>query len=381
MGLGKELLAYFEPPEEDLQISKGKFDYSTLGENMILLSDESHESILDLSEVVIFGLPGSNESGLIRKYLYSLSNHFPPDSIIDLGTLRKGKTKTDTETGFQDVVTELARRQKTIIIIGGKPEDTLHIYNAYSLLDHPVNICGVDAGIPLSTSEEFPKSHYLNNILLNPENKLFDYSHLGYQIYYASQEAIDLLDKLYFNHIRLGSIRQDIREAEPEFRNADILSFSMSSIRSSDSPSSIDSGPNGLYAEEACQLARFAGLSERLNCLSINDLKVKHPDIKVSTELAAQIAWHFLQGFFHRKKEYPTLEISNFQKFIVNVPQVGHDIHFYKSPRTNRWWIKVPYPGKKTKRSLFIPCSLNDYQAASEGEIPDRWWRNFQRIS
>ncbi len=381
MGLGKDFLAYFEPLKDNLLSHKGKFDYPTLGDNLIYLSEDSQESILDQADVVLFSLPESKESSFIKKYLYSLSNHFPSESIIDLGTLRKGKTITDTNIGIQDVVAELGRKQKTMIILGGKQENLVHIYNAYSLLEHPINICGIDAGIPLSTNENFPKSHYLNKILLNPANKLFDYSHLAYQTYFTSNEVTELLDKLFFNHLRLGTIRQDIREAEPELRNSDILNFSMSSVRASDAPASLNPGPNGLYAEEACQLARYAGLSERLSCLSLHDLDAKHADIQHSAELCAQITWHFLQGFFHRKKEFPNTDLSNFQKFIVNVPQVGHDIHFYKSPRTNRWWVEVPFPGKKTKRSLFIACSANDYLGACDGEIPDRWWKNFQRIS
>ncbi len=381
MSLGRDLLAYFVPAEKDSLLINGSFDYSTLGDNLVFLNEDSHESILDQAQIVIFGYPGSSISNSIKKNLYALSNHFPPGSILDLGTLKKGKTKADTERGIKDVVAELGRKQKTIILLGGKPEDTIHLYNAYSLLEQAVNICGIDAGIPLSTNEKHPKSHYLNDILLNPKNKLFDYSHLAYQVYFTSQPVLELLDNLYFNHIRLGAIRQDIREAEPEFRNTDILSFSMSSIRASDAPASEHPGPNGLYAEEACQLSRYAGLSERLSCIFINSIKPKSPDTLATTALSAQIAWHFIQGVFQRKNEYPYSDISNFQKFIVNVPNIGHNIHFYKSPKTNRWWIEVPYPSKKFQRSLFVACSPSDYQAACKGDIPDRWWKNFQRLS
>lgn len=381
MGLGRDFLAYFEPVNKDSVSGNIAFDYPTLLDNLIFLDNDSKESVLDQAQIVIFAYPGSAISKKIRRQLYALSSHFPSGSIVDLGNLRKGKTKADTARGVQDVVEELGRLQKTIVVLGGKPEDTINLYDAYSLLEQPVNICGIDAGIPLSSSEKFPKSHYLNKILLNSENKLFDYTHLAYQAYFTSPSVVELIEKLFFNHIRLGRLRQDIREAEPEFRNTDILSFSMSAIRGSDAPSSEFPGPNGLYAEEACQLGRYAGLSERVRCLFINGLSLKPSDNQITEALTAQIIWHFLQGFFHRKKENPYTDISTFQKFIVNVPQVGHDIHFFKSPKTNRWWIEVPYPSKKNKRSLFVACSPSDYQAACEGEIPDRWWKNIQRLS
>jgi hypothetical protein len=300
---------------------------------------------------------------------------------MDPGSIKKGKTKKDTETALRDVISELGKKQKPLIIIGGKPEDTLKIYEAYSKLEQPVNICGIDAGIPLSADKNPSKSHYLNKIILDPENKLFDYSHISYQAYFTSPAVLELLDHLFFNHIRLGNLRKDIKVAEPEFRNTDILSFSMSSIRNSDAPETQFSGPNGLYAEEACQLGRFAGLSDRLSCLHLNNFDRLSSDNQTTSMLAAQILWHFLQGFFQRKNEYPFQEISAYQKFIVNVSRLGQEIHFYKSPKTNRWWMEVPYPDSKHSRSLFVACTQSDYQTACDDEIPDRWWRNFQRLS
>jgi formiminoglutamase len=381
MDSGRDLFAYFEPTDTRLLSNKIPFHYPTLGDNVNFITKDSPGSDLEHAQIVIFGYPDSAESIMIRKQLYSLSNHFPSLSILDMGTLRKGKTKADTDSGLRDVIAELGRKQKTIIIIGGKTKDTLLIYNGYSLLEQRINICGIDAGIPLSTEKTRPKSHYLNKILLNPENLLFDYSHLAYQAYFTSPAIIELLDQLFFNHIRLGRIRQDIRESEPEFRNTDILSFSMSAIRESDAPSSDHPGPNGLYAEEACQLTRYAGLSERLTCFFLNDTAPNETGNQPTATLAAQMIWHFLQGYFQRKMEYPFTDITNYQKFIVNVPQVGHDINFYKSPKTNRWWLEVPYPETKYSRSLYVACTHSDYQIACEGEIPDRWWKNFQRLS
>ncbi len=381
MATGRDLFAYFEPADTSLLSSRIPFQYQPLGDQVNFLNSDSSETDLDSAQIVIFGYPDSPESLMIKKHLYALSDHFPASSILDMGTLRKGKTKADTESGLRDVVAELGRKQKTFILVGGKTKDTFPVYNAYALLEQRVNICGIDAGIPLSIEMKSPNSHYLNKILLDPKNRLFDYTHLAYQAYFTSPAILELLDQLFFNHIRLGRIRQDIQESEPEFRNTDILSFSMSAIRESDAPASDHSGPNGLYAEEACQLSRYAGLSERLSCFFLNDFSAKGAKDQRSTALAAQIIWHFLQGFFQRKSEYPFKDIRSYQKFIVNVPQVGHDLLFYKSQKTKRWWLEVPYPESKYSRSIFVACTPSDYQMACNGEIPDRWWKNFQRLS
>ena len=381
MGLGKDFYAYFEPIDKESLNINTPFDFNPLVENVSFLTRDKGINMIEGASIVIFGYPGAKESLSVRSHLYSLGSHFPAGNVIDLGNLRRGKTKADTLQGVVDTVSGLAKMRKPMIIIGGSPSDTLGLYHAYSKLENPVNICGIDSGIPLSANVKFAKSNYLGKILLEKKNKLFNYSHLAYQEYFTSPDVIELLDQLYFNHLRLGAVRSDIKEAEPEFRNSDILSFSMSSVRASDAPSSLFPGPNGLYAEEACQLARYAGLSDRLSCLFLNGISPKTPDNQATLSLEAQLAWYFLQGFFHRRREYPFADISTYQKFIVNVAQVGHDIHFYKSPKTGRWWLEIPSPSGKNKGSLFVGCSPSDYKMACDGEIPDRWWRNFQRLS
>ena len=54
--------------------------------------------------------------------------------------------------------------------------------------------------------------------------------------------------------------------------SSSVTAFSMASVRSSDAPETRLASPNGLYAEEACQLARFAGLSDKLSVFQIFDL-------------------------------------------------------------------------------------------------------------
>jgi len=376
-----DLLAYFEPVDHKSQVFTPPFHYSPLGSTVSFTTEKTGGKELEKAKLVIFSYPGSSEAALIRKQLYSLSSHFPGLPVTDLGALRKGKTKADTESGLKDVIAELSKMQKTLLIFGGDVQATYNVYKAYSTLEQTVNLCGVSAGIPLSTDMDSPSAPYLNKILLDPGNKLYEYSQLAYQAYYTSPQIIELIEQLFFNHLRLGILRRDIKEAEPDIRNSDILSFSMSSIRESDCPGNDHPGPNGLYAEEACQLGRYAGLSEKISCFFLNDIHSKGTPGKQASTLAAQIIWHFIQGFHQRKNEYPFGDIRKYQKFIVNVPGAGHDMHFYKSFKTGRWWLEVPYPGSKYERSLFAACTHSDYQIACAGEIPDRWWKNFQRLS
>ena len=44
--------------------------------------------------------------------------------------------------------------------------------------------------------------------------------------------------------------------------------------------------------------------------------------------------------------------------------------------------MQVPYPSgiSKNERYHLVPCSYADYQAAVSGEMPDLWWRTYQKL-
>ena len=60
-----------------------------------------------------------------------------------------------------------------------------------------------------------------------------------------------------------------------------------------------------------------------------------------------------------------------------------HEVVFYKSPRSDRWWMDIPTPGAGNRkgRVLLVPCTYADYQSAAGGQLPDRWWRTQQKLS
>ena len=73
----------------------------------------------------------------------------------------------------------------------------------------------------------------------------------------------ELIDKLYFDAHRLGEVRSCMEDAEPVIRNADMISVDVSAIRFPDAPGSHNESPNGFYGDEACQLMRYAGMSDK----------------------------------------------------------------------------------------------------------------------
>ena len=104
-------------------------------------------------------------------------------------------------------------------------------------------------------SMETTSASYLNKIFLHEPNYLFNYSNLGYQTYFTSQESLRVMEKLYFDVHRLGELSGQVAVTEPIIRNASMISFDIGAIRSSDAVGNANATPNGFYGEEACQIA------------------------------------------------------------------------------------------------------------------------------
>jgi hypothetical protein len=166
-------------------------------------------------------------------------------------------------------------------------------------------------------------------------------------------------------------------------RNADIVSFDISAIRMSEAPGSGNAGPNGFYGQEAAQLCRYAGMSDKLTSFGIYEFNPAMDREGQTAHLVAQMIWCFIEGVSQRKMDYPIGDYSEYYKYIVPMTESDHEIIFYKSTKTDRWWMDVPYPAGKSRdyeRHHLVPCTYEEYQQATNEEMPDRWWRTYQKL-
>lgn len=327
----------------------------------------------------------ANAPDLVRKYLYRLFSLSSKSSIVDLGNIQAGFTKEDTYFALSNAISTLVKKKIIPIVLGGGQDLSYANYIAYEKLEQMVNLVSVDPQFDLGNiNEQKITSHnYLGNIILHQPNFLFNYSNIGYQTYFVEQPALDLMAKLYFDTYRLGFFKFNMEEIEPIVRNADILSFDISSIRFSDAPGCANHSPNGFYGEEACQIMRYAGLSEKLTSLGIYEINPEFDKDDQTVHLAAQMIWCFIDGFYNRKKDFPFSDKSEFTKYIVFVEEGKYELNFFKSNKSDRWWMEVPYPSSKKsryERHLMVPCSYSDYQTACNQNLPDRWWQTVQKL-
>jgi arginase family enzyme len=320
----------------------------------------------------------------VRKKLYNL---FPGEynaRIADLGNIKQGHQPEDTYFALSAVVAELLKARIVPIIIGGSQEITYANYQAYESLGQIINIVSIDPEFDIGESEEeFNSKSYLSKIILHQPNFLFNYTNIGYQTYFVDQDAIRLMKNLFFDVYRLGEVRSNLQEVEPLVRNADLLTFDMSAVRCSDAPGNGNAGPNGFYGEEACQIIRYAGLSDKLTSIGFYEMNPSYDENDRTAHLIAQMIWYFVDAFYKRQREYPYKEKDHFLKYIVKIEGHKEDIIFYKSTRSDRWWMEVNCPVDrriKYERHYLVPCSYKDYQIACENDIPDRWWQAYQKL-
>ena len=311
-----------------------------------------------------------------RKQFYSL---FPGNwntSIVDLGTIEAGASIEDTYFVVKSLVAELIKKRIIPVVIGGSQDLTYPMYRAYDNLDQMVNLVSVDNQFDFSKENKLDSESYLSKIIVEEPNNLFNFSNLGFQTYFNSQEEIDLIEKLYFEAYRLGEVSNNITVAEPVFRDADLVSVDMHSVQSSYSGNFDIFNPNGFTGKEICALSRYAGISDKVTSFGIFNFNPNRNEVV----LVGQMLWYFIEGFCFRSNEYPFGTKENYIKYIV--PIEDEELIFYKSNKTARWWIEIPFltnVNNKLKRNTLLPCTHEDYLAACEQEIPERWWKAQRR--
>jgi arginase family enzyme len=320
----------------------------------------------------------------VREHLYQLfpGNYQP--LVADLGTLIRGNDINDTYFALTTVVSELISGKIVPVVVGGGNDLAFAMYKAYENLKHIINIAAIDNSFDLGEEkDELSSQSYLSQIILHKPNFLFNYTNIGYQTYFVPQDSIELMRNLFFDIYRLGNLQSDLTQVEPLVRNADLFSFDISAIRTSDAPGNANASPNGFYGEEACQIVRYAGMSEKVTAAGFFEMNPLYDRNGQTAHLLAQMIWYFIDGFYQREHDHPVAGSENYIRYTVQVTDFDEGIVFYKSIISERWWMEIKCSDnirEKYRRHFIVPCSANDYQIALQNEIPDRWWQAYQKL-
>lgn len=354
----------------------------SLGKKILLHTDGAFPETENISVAIIGVLENRGQVkedfnqlhlNYIRKQLYALYPGNWDRSVADLGNIVAGNELQDTYYVVKTLVEELVKNKIIPIIIGGAQDITYAMYRGYDKLEQMVNLVSIDSKFDFGTQNDaISAQSYVTHMIVNEPNNLFNYSNIGYQTYFNSQEEIDLVEKLYFDAYRLGDVSASPAIAEPIFRDADVVSLDMGSVKSADSGNTVNFLPNGFNGKEICTLARYAGISDKVTSFGV----FNHYDSESEAVLIAQILWYFIEGVNYRSNEYPFNTKEDYLKYIVAAEE--EEVVFYKSDKTDRWWIEVPFisgGNNKLKRNTLLPCTYDDYLSACNNNFPERLWK------
>lgn len=362
-------------------IAKEEFDHfkqysrSQFAKKLLIHTAPDHFPQLNNAKMAIVGI-GETEANAVRKALYPMNFPHRAFRVADLGNTRK------TETSFViPIIKELLDSDIFPIIIGKEIDLSLAQYQAYHSRRF-VNLVMVDEQIRLAIPSKKKVNHLLlNKVLKKRKPRLFHLSSLAFQTHYTNRKITDFLGKRLFDPIRLGMVKHQMESMEPIIRDADLFCFNISALKAAEAPAQAQASPSGLTSEEACQLSRYAGLSDKLTSAGFYGLVPEKDLDGRSAQVFAQQIWYLIDGFANRKKDYPA-STEGLVEYIVEFKTSNQALRFWKSKKSGRWWMQVPIKSKKkTPKHYLLPCTYSDYQLACQEDLSDRLLNAYKRFS
>ena len=385
---------YFSELKDDIIAFKQNLNQNQLGFGIDCYHDDKFPNI-DNIDVAIILVPehrgscseiGNFDYLEFRKAFYSLFKGAWNSRIADFGTLKLGENIKDTYFALNDIISNLLSQSIFPIVIGGTQDLTYPMYQAYESFSNGLNLLSVDSRFDLIDADalNINSRNFVGFIIKQETNHLSHFINLGFQSYLCQNDEAHVLEKMLFESCRVGNLRENIKIAEPYLRNADIVSFDLSSIKHADAPATISPSPNGLEAHHACVISRYAGMSDRVSSFGLFELNLSNDVANQTVNLVAQIIWYFLEGLSLRQNDYPNAKTinTNYQKYLIPVKDSDLQFVIYKSKNTGRWWVSssMSFDEDTNYKEKISPCSYEDYLNTISGDIPPRVYSILKRM-
>ena len=361
---------YFSPVKFEIIDYVNKLDNNQLGSKLKINGRDNLNSFESL-DIVIFSVneyrfnsairKSFNANKDFRKKLYSLYYGNWNLNIYDLGDLENGNLVSDTQFALSKILEFFSKNKILVITIGGSQNLLFDIYSSLKETLQKINLVSVDNKIDFSNNNE----SFLHKIIMDENNKLANFSNIGYQKHLTSFPENKLLDKMYFESINLGKIKYNVAEAEPVLRDSDIVSFNINSVKAGEL-NNAHQYPNGLSSYELCSLSRFSGLSSRVNIVSY----FENWDLSIMNSLLAESTWYVIDGYATRINENPLSDSNDFIYYHIELD--NYKFKFYRSKLSDRWWVEFLNDEIISIEKDIISCTFDDYNNCKNSVIPER---------
>ena len=320
-------LNFFKPVDEAIVGVSVLLPKQVLGKKIKIHTKSQGFPQLNEVRVALFGV-NENRNGFFTSTTYDTNEFrrqvfyelYPGNwnlSIADLGDLPNGEKVEDTYFAIKEIGVNLKQMNIIPVFIGGSHDLMFPLYEIFQNFKQLVNIVSVDRSFDFSQEDELISGRsYMSKIIMEKPNVLNNYTNIGFQSYYCAEQEKDLMEKLYFDSIRLGQVLNQPALAEPVFRDADVVGFDMKCLSWHAIADPLKGQPNGIDSRTICSLTRYAGISDKLSLAGFFDL----PSNMLFHKLLAQIIWYFIEGVNFRVKDYP---FSGKENYPLHRPNVG----------------------------------------------------------
>jgi hypothetical protein len=378
------LIEFLTPVSKPVIAHRELLPVGTIGKQLFVHTIKGELPDLEKVKFAIFGCKENrrdiNYMGLdvhfdaVRMSLYGLYPGNWKHTIADLGDIEKGASVEDSYFAVKAVTAALLKKNIIPIILGASQDALYAQYRAYDGVASMINMVNIDTRFDLGDAEAaITNKSYVGKIIVDKPYNLFNYSVLGYQSFFNPPQEISLMEALYFDAHRLGAVTADIKDVEPIFRNADLVSMDISAIKSAELGSYNKENPNGFDGMEICAISRYAGISNKVSSFSLFEI-TDFTTSRSGAMLLGQVVWYFIEGVNFRVSDDDFTDKKHYTTY--KVPIDDEVLIFIKSNKTGRWWIELPFISNidnKLKSSTLLPCTYGEYLGATNQEIPERW--------
>ncbi len=305
-------------PDRSLFFSRNDKHDPRMGE--IVQSEPDHYESADL---VILGCPqddGIRRAGgrpgaasapdAIRQQFYRLTTFNMKKKVFDLGNIRIGATLEETHDVQCEVVKQVLRDGKRIIILGGGND--ISFPDGVAMAD----IFGADCWIGINIDSHLDVRIADERNSGTPYRQLLDGKHLVPRYFYEVAFQTHFCSPVYYNYIRdLGVNRISLEllrsraEADIELREGirnsfiahssslnTFFGFDMDAVRSADAPGTSAPSPLGLRAGEFIQLVKYAASLANTKIVEFTEVNPTYDVDDRTTKLVAIGMHRFCTG-------------------------------------------------------------------------------------
>ena len=305
-------------PHEGLFFSRGDKNDPRLGE--IIPRDPEH---YDNADIVILGCPqdegvrrnngrvgAAAAPSAIREQFYKLTTFNIKKKIFDLGDVVIGGTLEETHDTHFDVVCQMLRDGKRVIVLGGGNDISYPDGAAMAEIYGPEWWIGVniDSHLDVRIADERNSGTPYRQLLVEKHLLPKFFYEVGYQTHFCSPIYYQYIRELGVNRISLELLRsrsESDHELKEMIREKFIgqssslntfFGFDMDAVRANDAPGTSAPSPLGLRASEFIQLVKYAASLANTKIIEFSEVNPNFDIDNRTTKLVAIGMHRFCTG-------------------------------------------------------------------------------------